>query len=228
MEAIGWDDPIGKTIELGGRPRTVIGIIKNFHYVGLRYPIEPLMLAPLQNAGGTIAVKLKADQASAAIASIGEVWKEVNPSDPFEYEFFDEEFQQLFTDDERFAQVLSSFNWLAILIACLGLLGLTAYTVQQKTKELGVRKVLGASMFQMLLVLSREFWWMLLVANIIAIPISYYYMSQWLSEFVYRIDLNFWPFLVAVVASFMVALVTILTQALRAERIDPVKALKYE
>ncbi|QTN39652.1 ABC transporter permease [Cryomorphaceae bacterium] len=228
VEAIGWDDPIGKTIELGGRPRTVIGVIKNFHYVGLRYPIEPLMLAPLQNAGGTIAVKLKADQASAAIASIGEVWKEVNPSDPFEYEFFDEEFQQLFTDDERFAQVLSSFNWLAILIACLGLLGLTAYTVQQKTKELGVRKVLGASMFQMLLVLSREFWWMLLVANIIAIPISYYYMSRWLSEFVYRIDLNFWPFLVAVVASFMVALVTILTQALRAERIDAVKALKYE
>jgi len=216
VEAIGWDDPVGKTINMGNGDRTVVGVIKNFHYVGLRYPIEPLMMVPLPNAGGTVAVKPEGDQASETITAIGEVWNSVNPSDPFEYQFFDEEFHQLFTYDEQFAQVLSSFNWLAILIACLGLLGLTAYTVQQKTKEPGVRKVLGANVMEILVVLSKEFWLMLLIANIIAIPISYYYMSQWLSEFVYRIDLTLLPFVIAVAASFAVALLTIVSQALRA------------
>jgi len=227
-DAIGWSDPIGKTILSNGNERTVIGVIKNFHYVGLRYPIEPLMLLPLPNAGGNIAVKFSGENKQEVIAQIEEKWNSINPADPFEYQFFDEEFNQLFTEDEQFARVLSSLNWLAILIACLGLLGLTAYTLQQKTKELGIRKVLGANLPHVVWILSKEFWWVLIVANAVALPVSYYYMNRWLSEFVYRIELQVWPFAIALFTSFAVALLTILSQAIRAEKIDPVKALKQE
>ena len=227
-EALGWQEAVGKKVTVGGGERTIIGVIKNFHYVGLRYPIEPLVLLPLPNAGGNMAIKLHSDDVQASIAQIEDIWNEVNPNYPFEYQFFDEEFHQLFTDDERFASVLTSFNWLSIFIACLGLFGLTAYTVQQKTREIGIRKVLGAELKDVIMILSREFWWILVAANVIAIPISYYYMRQWLNEFVYRIDLNVWPFLIALLASFTVATLTISIQALRAERIDPVKALKQE
>ena len=227
-DAIGWENPIGKTIQSGGSERTVIGVIQNFHYVGLRYPIEPLMLLPLPNTGGNIAVKFSSDQSEKVIAQIEDKWRTINPSDPFEYQFFDDEFNALFSEDEQFARVLSSLNWLAILIACLGLLGLTAYTLQQKTKELGIRKVLGANLPQVVWVLSKEFWWVIIVANAIALPVSYYYMSRWLNEFVYRIDIQIWPFATALITSFTVATITLLIQAFRADKIDPVKALKQE
>lgn len=228
VEAIGWDEAIGKTIDLGNRERTVIGVVKNFHYVGLRYPIEPLIVFPMDQPGGTMVVKISADQSKKTLANIETAWNLVNPTNPFVYSFFDDDFHEIFVEDERFAEVLSNFNWLAILIACMGLLGLTAYTVQQKTKELGIRKVLGADLKSILLLLSFEFWWILLVANVIASPIAYVYMSNWLGEFVYRIDISPWPFITAFTASFLVALLTILTQALRADRIHPVEALKYE
>lgn len=228
VEAIGWEEAIGKTINFGSRERTVIGVVKNFHYVGLRYPIEPLIIFPMDQPGGTMVVKISADQSKETLARIESTWNQVNPNHPFVYSFFDDDFHEIFVEDERFAEVLSNFNWLAILIACMGLLGLTAYTVQQKTKELGIRKVLGADLKSILYLLSFEFWWILLAANLIAFPIAYFYMSNWLGEFVYRIDISPWPFLTAFAASFLVALLTILTQALRADRIHPVQALKYE
>lgn len=229
VEAIGWEEPVGKTIDFNGSDqRTVVGVIKNFHYVGLRYPIEPLIIFPMPSPGGTAVLKIETENTDQTLAEIRMAWNRVNPTYPFEYSFFDDDFHQIFTDDERFAEVLSNFNWLAIFIACMGLLGLTAYTVQQKRKELGIRKVLGADLKSVLFILSYEFWWILVVANAIAFPVSFFYMRSWLSEFVYRIDITLWPFLLAASASFLVALLTILTQALRADRINPVEALKYE
>lgn len=227
-DALGWDEPVGKKVNFRNTERSIIGVIKNFHYVGLRYPIEPLLLMPMASPGGTMTIKVNAEDRSNTISAIEKTWSEINPNHPFEYQFFDDQFHQLFTDDERFAQVLTSFNWLAILIACLGLFGLTAYTVQQKTREIGIRKVLGAELRDVVLILGREFWWILIVANLIALPVSYYYMSQWLNEFVYRIEVGVWPFIFAALASFLVATITIGFQAIRAERIDPVKALKQE
>lgn len=213
---------------MGQNDRTVIGMIKNFHYVGLRYPIEPLLLFPQSRLAGSLAIKIAGDQRAAVIAGIRDAWSEVNPNHPFEYEFFDDQFNQIFQDDKRFAEVLNSFNWLTIIIACLGLLGLSAYSVDQRTRELGLRKVLGANFGQIFMVLSKEFWYLLLVSNAIAIPLAYYYMQSWLNEFVYRIELSFWPFLMALSLSFLLAWLTIASQTLRASRIDPVKALKYE
>ncbi len=227
-DALGWEDAVGKTLSLGNTERSIIGVIRNFHYVGLRYPIEPLLLLPLPNPGGIITIRLSGEDVNTAIAEIEETWYEINPNHPFDYQFFDDQFHQLFTDDERFAGVLSNFNGLAILIACLGLYGLTAYTIQQKTREIGIRKVLGAELKDVLLILSKEFWWILIVANLIAFPVSYYYMRQYLNEFVYRIDLTVWPFVFAALASILISTLTIGIQAIKAERIDPVKALKQE
>lgn len=227
-EALGWTDAVGKELTVGGGARTVIGVIENFHYVGLRYPIEPLVIMPLGQAGGTMVVRVENRDVQEVLADAEAAWREVNSNHPFEYAFFDDDFNQLFTDDARFATVLTNFNGLAILIACLGLLGLTAYTVQSRTRELGMRKVLGADVPHMIVVLSKEFKWLLLVSNLIAIPIAFYYMQSWLSDFVFRIELTIWPFVIAVLATVTVAFVTIAIQAIRAMRIDPVKALKYE
>ena len=226
--ALGWSDAVGRKITINNTERTIIGVVRNFHYVGLRYPIEPLLLMPLPQPGGTLTVKLSSTDISGTIGAIQGVWRTINANYPFEHQFFDDQFHQLFTDDERFASVLTNFNWLAILIACLGLFGLTAYTVQQKTRELGIRKVLGAELKDVIAILGREFWWILLIANLIAIPVSFYYMQRWLNEFVYRIEMTPWPFVAALVVSVLVAFLTISLQALRAERNDPVKALKQE
>lgn len=225
--ALGWEDPIGKVISIGPSDRTIIGVIENFHYVGLRYPIEPLILMPIGQPSGTLVAKVSGDPEE-VLGRIEQVWSEINPNYPFEYNFFDDQFNQLFTSDEQFAQVLTGLNGLAILIACLGLLGLSAYTVQSKTRELGIRKVLGADLKHMVWILSKEFWLLLFLANVVALPVAFYYMQSWLSEFVYRIDLTFWPFLIAVLATSAIALVTFIIQAYRALRIDPVVALKYE
>ncbi len=227
-EALGWSDAVGKQLTVGGSERTVIGVIENFHYVGLRYPIEPLVIMPLGQPGGTLVARIEDRNISEVLADAEAAWSEINPNHPFEYAFFDDDFNQLFTDDVKFASVLTSFNGLAILIACLGLLGLTAYTVQSKTRELGMRKVLGADTAHMVFILSSEFKWLLLISNLIAIPLAYYYMQSWLSEFVFRIELSIWPFVGAVVATVLVAFITIWIQAIRAMKIDPVKALKYE
>lgn len=227
-EALGWEEALGKKLQLGPNERTIIGVIKNFHYVGLRYPIEPLLLFPQSRLAGSVAIKIDAQKTAQALDDISMAWTEVNPNIPFEYQFFDDQFNEIFQDDQRFAQVLNSFNWLTIIIACLGLLGLSAYSVDQRTRELGLRKVLGANFTQIFMVLSKEFWYLLLVSNALAIPIAYYYMQAWLSEFVYRIELSFWPFLLALALSFALAWLTIASQAYRALRIDPVKALKYE
>lgn len=228
IEALGWEQAVGKKITVGNAERIVVGVIDNFHYVGLRYPIEPLLIVPLPQDGGTLSIKLVDGEQDKALAAIESVWKKINPTDPMNHTFFDEDFQQLFTEDERFAQVLSSFNWLAILIACMGLLGLTAYTVHQKTPELAVRKVLGAQLPDLLLVLSKEFWLMLLLANGLAMPIAWYYMQEWLNAFVFRIELGLAPFALSIAATALVAFLTILTQAFRAYRIETVKALKNE
>lgn len=228
VEALGWEQAVGKKITIGNTERTVVGVIDNFHYVGLRYPIEPLLVVPLPQDGGTLSIKLADGEQDKALAEVEAVWKRINPTDPMSHSFFDEDFQQLFTEDERFARVLSSFNWLAIVIACVGLLGLTAYTVHQKTPELAVRKVLGAQLPDLLLVLSKEFWLMLLLANALAMPMAWYYMQEWLSAFVFRIELGWTPFALAIAATALVAFFTILTQAFRAYRIETVKALKNE
>jgi len=162
------------------------------------------------------------------VASVERTWSKYFPNDPFSYYFLDESFDQQYKDDKRFGKVFGLFASLAILIACFGLLGLSAYNILQRTKEIGIRKVMGASVQNLLFILSKDFLKLVLIAFIIAVPVTWWIMHNWLQDFAYRINISVWVFVVAGIASFIIALVTISFQAIRAAMANPVKSLRTE
>ncbi|HEY9117452.1 MAG TPA: FtsX-like permease family protein, partial [Roseivirga sp.] len=225
---LSWANPVGKKLTFGQQERTVIGIVKDFHFANMRHKIEPLAMFFNPNGGGNLAIKFNAKNTSETIAFIQNAWDEAFPNSPLEYRFFDEEFGQQFASDEKFGQLVFSFTWLAIFIACLGLFGLSAFTAEQKTKEIGVRKVLGASVGGIVLLLSKQFSQLIVVSIILAVPIAYYLMSQWLSDYEYRVDINWVWFVVSAITALLIALLTVTFQSVRAASINPSKSLRYE
>ena len=225
---LSWAKPVGKKLTFGQQERTVIGIVKDFHFANMRHKIEPLAMFFNPNGGGNLAIKFNAKNTSETIAFIQNAWDEAFPNSPLEYRFFDEEFGQQFASDENFGQLVFSFTWLAIFIACLGLFGLSAFTAEQKTKEIGVRKVLGASVGGIVLLLSKQFSQLIVVSIILAVPIAYYLMSQWLSDYEYRVDINWVWFVVSAITALLIALLTVTFQSVRAASINPSKSLRYE
>ena len=159
---------------------------------------------------------------------VQEAWQEVFPNSPIEYRFFDEEFGQQYESDEKFGRLVFSFTWLAIFIACLGLFGLSAFTAEQKTKEIGVRKVLGASISGIVLLLSRQFTQLIIVAMVVASPLAYYMMDAWLNDFAYRVDINWLWFLLSALAALAIALLTVTFQSVKAALVNPANSLRYE
>ena len=153
---------------------------------------------------------------------------EFAPGKPFEYSFLDEQFDSLYRSEQRLGKVFGIFAFLAIMVACMGLFGLTAFTADQRTKEIGIRKVLGASLSNIITLISREFVRLVLVADIVSLPISYYFMHRWLKNFVYRIDIGMWMFVFASVIALLIALFTVSAQAIRAALANPVDSLRYE
>jgi putative ABC transport system permease protein len=230
----GWDDPIGKRIGAdspngSGKYQyfTIIGVVKNFHFDSMRKSIMPLTLH-LEQSSEFLAVRLRIENVSAQIESIRELWNKYLPGYPFEYSFLDERFENMYQSELRSGQILSIFSALAILISCLGLFGLSAYMAEQRTKEIGIRKVLGASVSEILLLLSQEFSRLVLIGFLIATPLSYFIMRNWLREFAYRTSINIWPFVISVTLTLFIALVTVSYFSIRLALANPSDSLRYE
>lgn len=230
--AFGWkpEEAIGKQFQINLADsiwRTVIGIVADYNFSSLKQDIDPLAIS-IRDDHRVIAVKIKGQDVPAAIAQIEKAWMNAAPKFPFEYKFLDQSYDTLYRNEIKQRSLLSVFSILAVGIACLGLLGLASFSAEKRTKEIGVRKVLGATVPQLVGLFTKEFVLLVLAANVIAIPVAYYAMKQWLQEFAYRIDISIDMFLIAALAALMIAVVTVSYQAFKTASANPVKALKYE
>src|SRR6266496_3644909 len=205
----------------------IIGVIKNFNFSSLRDVISPLALK-LGKDNGNISVRISSNNIPNVLAQIKNKWKTIASSQPFDYSFMDEDFNKLYTTEQRTGKIFITFAVLAILIACLGLFGLVTYAAEQRTKEIGVRKVLGASVSGIVAMLSKDFAKLVLVASFIAFPVAWWAMNKWLQSFAYRINISWWVFVVAGIAAIVIALITVSFQAIKAVMENPVKSLKRE
>ena len=224
----GTSSPIGKTIVRSGQHAfTVIGVVKDFHFASTRQKIAPLIMLMGRNTGAII-VKVKATDASAIVASFRQQWDAFNPAAPFTYSFLDERFAFLYEAEQKTSQLFTVFAVISIIIACLGLFGLAAFTAEQRTKEIGVRKVLGASVTSIIGLLSRDFLKLVLVAILIASPLAWFAMNAWLQGFAYKIDIAWWVFALAGFIAIGIALLTVSFQSIKAALMNPVKSLRSE
>jgi putative ABC transport system permease protein len=220
-------DAIGKKLRINDTS-TIIGVIADYHHQGLRQVINPMLIRLLPNFESYYSVKFATSDPHAMIAAIKSAWDRYFPNDPFSYFFLDESFNQQYKADTRFGETFGLFATLAILIACFGLLGLSAYNVLQRTREIGIRKVLGATERSLVFLLSREFLFLVLIALVIAIPVSWSVMHSWLQDFAYRIAIQWWVFVLGGALALMIALGTVGLQAIRAASANPVKSLRTE
>lgn len=226
--ALGWEgNAVGKIIETG-QPFRVAGVVKDFHFNMMKHQIEPLMMFYNPGGNNTVSLKVGVDNLSQTMEEVETAWNGINPGAPFEYQFFDEEFAQQFEGERYFSMLVLIFTWLAIFIACLGLLGLSAFTAEQRTREIGVRKVLGANLSGLIGLLSKELSILVVIAAFVSIPASWAVMSGWLENYYYRIDMPIWVFPVGVLLALMIALMTNSYHAIRTARANPVKALRSE
>tara|TARA_R110002073_G_scaffold279026_1_gene443124 strand:- start:408357 stop:410789 length:2433 start_codon:yes stop_codon:yes gene_type:complete len=206
---------------------TIIGVVKDFHFESLRENIGALGLFMGQSTG-SMAVKLKADNFSNTVASIQGIWNKIAPGQPFSYDFMDESFNSTYKEEQRLGQIFMVFTILSILIACLGLFGLASFNAQKRTKEIGVRKVLGASIRQITFGLTTDFLKLVGIAVLIALPLGWYIMNMWLEDFSYRINIGWWILVLAAVLAIAIAILTVSYQALKAALANPVKSLRTE
>jgi len=224
------EQAIGKWIRNVSRDslrRTIVGVVEDYHYVSLKEPIGPLVISPGRDKRLAL-IKIKTSDVQSAISNIKKVYISYAADYPFEYNFLDERFGQLYRTEARQQTVLSIFSVIAIFIACLGLFGLASYTALKRTKEIGVRKVLGSSVQNICLLLSKDLLKPVLIGTLIAIPMGYYAMSKWLEGFAYRISFQWWMFAIAIAIAFMIALLTVGLQALKAALANPIKSLRTE
>lgn len=219
---------VGKKFEQWGREGTVIGVVKDFNYISLHNSVEPLTLPFEAYASRYMSLKVQGDNLPETLAQIEGVWKELAPHRPFIYSFLDEDFNRQYESDFRFRQIFTTFSVFAILIACLGLLGLATYTAEQRTKEIGIRKVLGANTGSIVGLLSKDFIKLVLISIVVATPAAWFAMNKWLEGFAYQVPIHWYVFLISGVLAVVVALVTISFQAVKAAMLNPVESLKSE
>jgi putative ABC transport system permease protein len=229
LKIIGYQDPIGKPITFWGEKGTIIGIMKNFHFTSLHSEIMPMILRLEENRTSRWAlIRTAPGKTKEALAGIEAVYKKLNPQFPFTYQFSDEEYQKLYGNEQVVETLSNVFAGLAIFISCLGLLGLAMFTAEQRTKEIGIRKILGASIASLFGLLSKELFVLIAIALLIASPLAWYLMQGWLREFAYHIGIGWWMFLFAGGVTIIIALLTVSVQTLRALLINPVKSLRAE
>jgi putative ABC transport system permease protein len=225
---LGYANPVGKEIDkYEGPHHKIIGVVENFHMQSLKDVITPLVVLPTFK-GSYVTIKADAGFMAGTIAQVEEIWREMAPQSAFEYTFFDEDLAAQYDSEQRLGQIFSLFTGLAILIACLGLFGLAAFTAEQRTKEIGIRKVLGASVVNIAGLLSKDFLMLVLIANLIAWPLAWWAMSKWLEDFAYRIEIGWWVFALAGLSALAIALITVSFQAVKAAVANPVKSLRTE
>ena len=226
---MGTDDAVGKQLKFGGTRGQIVGVMKDFNYQSLRSKIEPLAvwIWPDQYMG-FIYFRIKPGNLHQEIAGLQKTWEKILPSYPFDYQFLDQEIDKMYRVEERTGSLLKYFSVLAILIACIGLFGLATYTIEQRTRELGLRKVLGASPASILILVSEEFMKLLIIASMISIPVSLFLLTKYLSNYGYHIHLSVWIFVIALLLTVLVAILAIFYQLISALRANPAKSLKYE
>jgi putative ABC transport system permease protein len=222
------EDAIGKKIDFWGEQYTIVGVTENFHQQSLRESIEPLIFRLIPDVKGYLSVKTSALKAGQTISQVKASWNKFFPGNTFEYFFLDDHFDEQYKADQKFGQVFGLFTSLAILVACLGLFGLASFTTIQRTKEIGIRKVLGASVVQILQLLYREFALLLVIAFVLAVPIAWYVISNWLQGYAFRIDIHWSYFIIPFVTILAIALATVSFQSIKAAVANPVKSLRTE
>jgi putative ABC transport system permease protein len=225
---LGWADPVGRRMQAAGQQREVVGVVQDFHFASVRHRVEPLVMLYNPNGGGQFSIRMADGDLRAGLAAIEGAWQGLYPGVPFEYSFLSDEFAQLYREEQQFAALSKGFAALALFIACLGLFGLAAYAAEQRQKEIGVRKVLGASVTSVVALLSRDFLLLVAVAFAVGAPLAYWVMSRWLEDFAYRVTLGPGVFALAGALALLIALATVAGQALRAANADPVKSLRSE
>ena len=229
VRRMGLRNPIGKWVSAWMKKGHVIGVVKDYHTQSFREPILPVIIDVKEwQDFGVIIVRTQPGQTKAALASLQKVYKEINPDYAFAWQFVDEEYKKLYSSELLVSRLSVLFATLAILISCLGLLGLVMFSAEQRTKEIGIRKVLGASIGQIIGIFSMDFFRLILIAFFIAGPIGWYFMRSWLHDFVYRIDFSWWIFALAGSIAILIAAVTVSYQALRAATANPVNSLRSE
>jgi putative ABC transport system permease protein len=223
------NEALGKILRRNDKEFEITAVVADAHYEGLQKPIKPLLLLYGHNYEfGFFSIKMNATNINQTVATVQKHWEELYPNDPFDYFFLDSFFDQQYKTDSRFGKIFGLFSSLAIFIACLGLIGLVAYSTYQKTKEIGIRKVLGASLTSIVGLVSSEFFKPILIACLAAIPFSHFIISKWLNGFAYRFQFSWWMYLVPLMVITLVAFLAISIQALKAATTNPVHALREE
>ena len=232
------ENPVGKQITVNGKNGIIIGVVKNAKLSSLRFAISPQAYHLSKTMGEqfqTLFIKIDSgedaqqfNKITATLAHIESVWKKFLPDAPFEYRFLDETLENQYRTEIRISRILNTFTFLAIFLSCLGLLGLTSFMAEQRTKEIGVRKVLGASITGIVILLSKEFAKWVLVANVLAWPLAYYFMNKWLQEFAYRINIGIGTFIASAVIALIIALLTVSFLSIKAALANPIESLRYE
>lgn len=229
LKRIGYADPVGKPLTMWGKKGNIIGVIKDFHFNSLHDKIKPLIIkAGEDDKGGNILVRTQPGRTKEALAALENLCKQLNPEFTFSYTFSDAAYQRLYISEQIVGKLSNVFAFLAIFISCLGLLGLAMFTAEQRTKEIGIRKVLGASVGSVFALLSREFLILVFIALIIATPVAWYSINSWLLNFAYRTPVQWWIFALAGIITILVTFITISFQSAKAALINPVKSLRSE
>lgn len=232
VKAMGIKDPLNERLLLMARnpiPMNIIGVLKDFHMENLHEPIKPMAAIVLRRFPAVLlSVRVAPGEIQNTLSFIEDAWKQFVPGQPFEYVFFDETFEETYKITIQAGRIFSAFSFLGIFIACLGLFGLASFTAARKTKEIGIRKVMGASETGIVLLLFKDFVKWIVLANLVAWPIGYYFMNSWLEDYAFRIDIGFWVFGLAGLLALIISLTTVSFQSIKAARKNPVEALKYE
>lgn len=228
LKIIGYKDPVGKPLTFWGTKGTIIGVLKDFHFNSLHVPIEPLVMRLTKSSWGPALVRTEPGRTQIALQGLEKLHQKLNPEFVFSHQFADEEYSFLYNSEQVVQKLSTYFAFLAIFISCLGLLGLAIFTAEQRTKEIGIRKVLGASVASVFALLSKDLLKLVLVAIVIANPVAWWAMNSWLQNFAYRVDVSWWMFLTAGISAILIALLTVGFQAIKAAVSNPVKSLRTE
>jgi putative ABC transport system permease protein len=228
LELIGMQDPVGKLIDINETKGRIIGVVKNFHLESLHSEISPVLFSARPLGFNYFIIKIKPENIKGSIAYIEKQYKKIDPQAVFQYSFLDDNIDALYKTEAKFFTVFTTFSAMAIFIACMGILGLASFAAHQRTKEIGIRKVLGASVRSIAVHLTADFIKLVLLSNIIAWPVAFYFMYQWLERFPYHIEIDFWIFVLAGMAALFIAVLTVSFQSIKAAVANPVKSLRTE
>ncbi|SEM62286.1 ABC-type antimicrobial peptide transport system, permease component [bacterium A37T11] len=229
IKLMGISDPIGKPVKFHDKPGIIAGVVKDFHFKDMKTPIEPCILFMDPNWGwGTMYVKTTGVDAEKALSAVKKLWNEYNSDYNFDFKFMDESFDELYKSDIRAGQLFNIFAGIAIFLSCLGLFGLVTFTAETRVKEIGIRKTLGASVNNIILLISKDFLKLVVISFIVAFPLSWWMMNKWLDNYVYRTNIHLWVFLVAGLVAFAVAVLTVCGKSLKAAQENPIKAIRTE